>query len=88
MNIDELWTNVLNHCGDVFYTKTGLPFTYKRVDSLRVKVNRDGRYVGYIKRQDMKFILENPYARTSEYVKVMRVSAYATALYREFVENN
>ncbi len=85
MTISELWDIVLKNCGEEFYTKTGLPFTYEYVDGSRVKVYREGRFVGYIKRSDMEYILKYPNKPTSEYTKVMRVVAYATALYRGFV---
>ena len=33
MAFDIIWKNIVNHAGEQFYTKTGLPFTYSIVDA-------------------------------------------------------
>ena len=87
MDINALWNEVLNNCGKTFYTKTRLPFTYERVDSLKVRVNRQGSYVGYINKTDLEFILNNPNEDRHVYRDNMRTSSYALALYDELVNN-
>ena len=85
MDINALWNEVLNNCGKTFYTKTRLPFTYEIVDSLKVRVNRQGSYVVYINKKDLEFILNNPNEERHVYRDNMRTSSYALALYDEFM---
>ncbi|HHY82177.1 MAG TPA: virion tegument protein [Clostridiales bacterium] len=33
MEFDAIWTNIINHAGEQFFTKTKLPFTYKIVSN-------------------------------------------------------
>lgn len=87
MDINTLWNEVLNNCGKTFYTKTRLPFTYERSDSLKVRVYRQGSYVGYINKKDLEFILNNPNEDRHVYRDNMRTSSYALALYDELVNN-
>ena len=82
MNFEDLWNEILNRAGDTFYTKTKLPFTYERVDSFDVKVNRNGNYVGYVSKGDIKFIFDNPNEYSYVYRDRMRTASYALALYR------
>lgn len=39
MNIDRVWVNIRTHEGEVFYTKTRKPFTYRTTDRLVVLQN-------------------------------------------------
>ena len=87
MDINTLWNEVLNNCGKTFYPKTRSPFTDERVDSLKVRVNRQGSYVGYINKKDLEFILNNPNEDRHVYRDNMRTSSYALALYDELVNN-
>lgn len=43
--IDLIWNNIKIHAGEVFYTITGLAFTYE-ADGDYIKPYRDGKYVG------------------------------------------
>ena len=39
MNIQTIWNRVRMHSGEVFYTKTGVPYTYHTTDRLVVLEN-------------------------------------------------
>ena len=39
MNIDKIWQRIRAYEGEVFYTKTGKPFTYHTTDRLIVLEN-------------------------------------------------
>ena len=80
MNIDELWKTILNKGGEVFYTKTKLPFKYFKSDSNHVKIYRDGNPVGLVAKSDIDFILNNPYELRYVYRDKMRTASYALAI--------
>ena len=81
MGIDELWNNILNATGETFYTKTKLAFTFEKVDNNKVRINRQGSYVGYVSKEDINFILNNPNAQRHVYRDNMRTASYALAIY-------
>ena len=42
MEIERIWHNIKLHTGEVFYTATGLEFTYVLVDDHTIRPYRDG----------------------------------------------
>lgn len=86
MNINELWNEVLNYCnGHTFYTIKGLPFTLERKNSTYVYVNRNGKYVRDISKNNMEFILNNPNENFLIYSKEMQCASYALAVFHELM---
>ena len=60
MNVDELWNEILKNEGKTFYTKTKLPFEYEVEGSLKIRIFRNGESMGYVTKDNIRFILENP----------------------------
>ena len=83
MDINELWNNILNTIGETFYTKTKLPFTYEKIDNYKVRILRQGSYVGYVNKKDIDFILNNPNEQRHVYRDNTRTSSYALALFEK-----
>jgi len=38
MKIEELWNKILEKEGETIYTKTGLPFTFVKVDYEKIRI--------------------------------------------------
>lgn len=46
MNIETVWTRIHTHAGEIFYTKTGIPFSY-HVSNKLVVLNNTNRSIPY-----------------------------------------
>ncbi|MCR5308452.1 MAG: hypothetical protein K6E24_05610 [bacterium] len=53
MNNCDIWNEIMNNCGKIFYTKTGLPFIYERNTFDSVRVYREGKAAGLTLRKMM-----------------------------------
>ncbi len=82
MKLNELWNNILSKEGEVFNTKTGLPFTFVNVDNEKIRIYRNDKAVGYVSINNIKFILDNPNLDRHQYRDAMATSSYALALYK------
>ncbi len=78
MNINQLWDKIKMHEGELFKTKTKLPFTYI-IENGRVVIERNGKkYIA--KKSDFQFVLENPNEQRHVYRDQMRVSSYVLGI--------
>jgi len=84
MNLEELWNDILKNEGNTFYTKTKLPFTYKKINNDSIKIYRESDSVGNVTKDTIRFIMDNPDLSRHKYRDVMRTSSYALALYNFF----
>jgi hypothetical protein len=80
---EEVWKRVITRSGEVFFTKTGLRFTYI-VDADKIRINRVNYTVA--KSDLLKAYEAAPVAGPSELASTVRgptyVQATATQLYR------
>lgn len=82
MDVNTLWSNIINnYLGHEFYTRTHLPFTLEFKDFNSVYVNRNGKYVRFITKENMEFICNNPNEYFKTYSDVMQCASYALAVY-------
>ena len=87
MDINELWANIMkNYLGYEFRTRTHLPFVLEYKDSNSVYVNRNGKYVRFITKSNMEFILNNPNEYFKTYSDNMQCASYALAVYDTLVK--
>ncbi len=78
----DVWSRILNNEGKTVYTKTGLPFTYEKVDDEKVKIYREDKAMGYVSKEAITLILRNPNEPRHFYRDNIkeRTSSYALAL--------
>ena len=86
MNLKQLWNKILEKEGETFYTKTGLPFTFVKIDNDKIRIYRNGKSVGYVSINNIDFILNNPNLDRHQYRDVMATSSYALALYKTILD--
>ena len=86
MTIEVLWNRVLGNEGKSFYTVRGLEFDYEKVDYDKIKIYRDGKFAGFVTKDNMDFILNNPNLSRKEYRDVMWTSSYALSLYNTLIK--
>lgn len=86
MNNCDIWNEIMNNCGKIFYTKTGLPFIYERNTFDSVRVFREGKAVGLIKKENIEYILRHQNSMVCEIRDNIkeRTTTYSLALVKYF----
>lgn len=82
MNVDELWNEILKNEGNTFFTKLKYPFEYEVQDSSKIRIFRNGSPMGYVTKDNIRFILENPNEQRHFYRDNIkeRTTSYSLAL--------
>ncbi|WP_448783938.1 hypothetical protein [Blautia sp.] len=78
MEINSFWEKLKEHEGEVFYTVTGLEFTYKFVGENSIKTSRAEQLLA--KSNFSKAIEHLPLSGPGEISKIVRGSAYVFSL--------
>ena len=82
VDVENLWKEMEEMQGYVFYTINGLPFSIKKKNENRFNIYRDGRKITpTLSKKDLKFIINNPNEERHVYRDNMCCSSYALAVY-------
>ena len=85
--MNYLWSNIINnYIVYEFHTRTHLPFTLIYKDSNSVYVNRNGKYVRFLTKSNMEYILKYPNEYFKTYSDEMQCASYALAVYDSIVK--